>query len=65
VANTVQIRTLDRAIRIVGHETVARVLRSAPDSLTAWLSGHATMPDRMFLRLVDLLEEVEHPPGPK
>jgi DNA-binding transcriptional regulator YiaG len=42
----------------IGREELARRL-NVPDSLlTAWMSGHAAMPDRKLLALASLIEEL-------
>lgn len=49
---------LERAARRYGVTPLAKLL-NVPDSLlAAWLSGHASMPDRKLLALADVLEKL-------
>ena len=46
------------AAKRLGREELAERL-GVPDSLlTAWMSGHASMPDRKLLELADLIEKL-------
>lgn len=49
---------LERAVRQLGVEEVARRLRSPADLVQAWADGHATMPERKHALLLDLLDEI-------
>jgi hypothetical protein len=56
-------RALERALRALGAEELSARLQVPPDLIRTWINGHATMPDRKFLRLIDLLGEIgEQPP---
>jgi hypothetical protein len=46
-----------RAAELIGKEELAVRLKVAQSLLDAWIGGHATMPDRMLMRLVDILNE--------
>ena len=49
-------RILLRALEILGsREDLARTLKVRPVQLGAWLSGIATVPDEVFLNVVDLV----------
>jgi hypothetical protein len=51
-------RALERALRALGPEALATRLQSPPELIQTWINGHATMPERKFLRLVDVLDEI-------
>ena len=55
---TVKQEVLRRAAARAGREELAKALRVPPALLDAWLSGHASMPDRKFLMLADLLDKL-------
>jgi hypothetical protein len=46
----------------LGTEALADALKVPEPLLRAWMDGHATMPDRKFLALADLLETLSNPP---
>jgi DNA-binding transcriptional regulator YdaS (Cro superfamily) len=52
---------LRRAAALVGKEELASRLAVPPSLLDAWMSGHASMPDRKLLVLADLLDKVGRP----
>lgn len=52
---------LRRAVDLAGLEDVAAALKSPPELVTAWMSGHATMPDRKLLLLADFLDRLGRP----
>jgi len=55
-------RALERALRALGPEELSNRLQSPPELIQTWINGHATMPERKFLRLVDVLDQIgEHP----
>ena len=55
-------RALERALRALGPEELSARLQSPPELIQTWINGHATMPERKFLRLVDVLDDIgEHP----
>src|SRR5437016_313715 len=37
-------------------------LQVPPELIQTWINGHATMPERKFLRLVDVLDEIGDKP---
>jgi hypothetical protein len=49
---------LRKAADLVGEDKLAARLRVPASLLDVWLRGLATMPDRKFLMLADLLEEL-------
>jgi hypothetical protein len=58
MADSFKSRALQKAVRLAGLEEVARRLKATEETVTHWLHGHAAMPDRKFLLLVDLLDEL-------
>ena len=58
---TVRLRMLDRAVQQLGAAELARRLGVTEETLRAWLAGHATMPERKALLLVDVLDEISAP----
>ena len=53
---------LKKAAALIGVETLATGLRVPVPLLRAWIDGHASMPDRKFLALADLLDGLSDPP---
>jgi hypothetical protein len=54
----VRLDTLRRAARLVGGvDALARALKASTWKLEAWLNGHEPVPDEVFLRAVDLIED--------
>ena len=45
----------------MGEEQLAASLKVPLSLLQAWMSGHATMPERKLLMLVDFLEKFGRP----
>jgi hypothetical protein len=56
----VMARALERALKALGPDDLSVRLQAPPELIQTWINGHATMPERKFLRLVDLLDELEH-----
>jgi hypothetical protein len=52
---------LRRAVALAGMEDVASALKVAPNLVDAWMSGHASMPDRKLLVLADFLDKLGRP----
>ena len=52
-------RGLDVAERHLGLADLCKRLGSPEGSIRAWTLGHATMPESKFLRLVDILSEID------
>lgn len=52
-------RVLDIVIRKLGSVQVASRLNATPVLVDMWLKGDAQMPEQTFLRLVDVLVELE------
>ena len=50
---------LEIAEKRLGTTELANRLRTTPDIVRAWQMGHVTMPEYKFLRLVDILNELE------
>jgi len=58
VNNIVYSRALERAAEILGGTDALRAyLDVSTVELSAWISGEAKPPDRVFLRVADLLSE--------
>ena len=54
----VMARALERALRALGPDELSSRLKAPPELIQTWINGHATMPERKFHRLLDLLGEV-------
>ena len=50
---------LQIAEKRLGIEELAKRLRTTDSMIRAWRMGHATMPEYKFLRLVDILNDLE------
>ena len=59
VATTVAIRAIEVAEKHLGTDELAVRLKAPATTVRAWRMGHATMPERKFLLLVDLLAQLE------
>ena len=49
---------LQTAVGLVGPDRVAAFLKVPGTTLALWVNGHATMPDRKLLTLIDLIDEL-------
>ena len=58
-ASPLIVRCLDVAERYLGMEELCRRLVVPEATIRAWRAGHATMPEYKFLRLVDVLTELD------
>ena len=56
----VMARALERALKAIGPDLLSVRLQVPPELIQTWINGHATMPERKFLRLVDVLDEIDH-----
>jgi hypothetical protein len=56
-------QALERALKALGPEKLSVRLQVPPELIQTWINGHATMPERKFLRLVDVLDEIDDGPG--
>ena len=56
-------KALERALKALGPQELGTRLKAPPELIQTWINGHATMPERVFLRLVDVLDEVSNPPA--
>ena len=56
--NPLVLRALEVVERKVGLHELALRLHMPEDTVRAWRDGNATMPERYFLRLVDVLTEI-------
>ncbi len=52
-------KALERALKALGPDELSSRLKAPPELIQTWINGHATMPERKFLRLVDVLDEIE------
>jgi hypothetical protein len=52
-------RLVQVGIKRLGRDELAKRLKATPELVDAWASGHATLPDRKALLLVDLLDELD------
>ena len=57
MADTSRCEMLRRAVDLASLGEVARALKIPPELVQAWMSGHASMPDRKLLLLADFLEK--------
>lgn len=57
--NPLIVRALEVAIGKIGVVQVAARLSATVGSVEAWRDGFATMPERKFLKLVDVLTSLE------
>ena len=62
MADTTKQNLLRMAAQRLGAEELARRLNIPESLLTAWMSGHASMPDRKLLVLADLLDQLGDAP---
>ena len=58
------VRALEQALKALGPDALSARLTVPPELIQTWINGHATMPERKFMRLVDVLQEISHPPEP-
>ena len=49
---------MELGVKRLGREELATRLRTTPELLDAWRYGHATMPDRKVLALIDLVDSL-------
>jgi len=52
-------RGLEIASKHIGMEELSKRLGVPETTIRAWMFGHATMPEHKFLRLVDILSDIE------
>ena len=53
------IKALERALKALGPDELSARLKSPPELIQTWINGHATMPERKFLQLVDVLDSLD------
>jgi hypothetical protein len=53
----IAIEALERALKALGPEKLSARLNAPPELIQTWINGHATMPKRKFLLLVDIIDE--------
>lgn len=49
---------LRRAANLIGEAELAIALKIPLSLLGAWMNGHASIPDRKLIALIDILDEV-------
>ena len=49
---------LAKAVAELGAEKVALHMRTSPDALRMWIDGHASMPERKYSDLLDLMDQL-------
>ena len=54
----VMAKALERALKALGPDELSARLQAPPELIQTWINGHATMPERKFLRLIDVLDEI-------
>lgn len=52
-------RGLEIAERVLGMDELSRQLGAPDSTIRTWRMGHASMPDRKFLKLVDILTDLD------
>ena len=57
MADTSRREMLRRAVDLASLGEVSMALKIPPELVQAWMSGHASMPDRKLLLLADFLEK--------
>lgn len=58
VSKSSQQALLAEAARRLGREELARRLKVPEALLDTWMNGHATMPERKFLALLDVMDRI-------
>ena len=54
-----ELEMLARVLKALGPDELSARLNAPPELIQTWLNGHATMPQRKFLLLVDILVELD------
>jgi hypothetical protein len=62
VIDSAKQQLLRKVAERIGRRELAVRLQVPESLLEAWISGHASMPDRKFLALADFLDEISNPP---
>jgi hypothetical protein len=63
--NPLYAECVQRAAALLGGEgALAARLEVTPRLVGRWLDGHSAIPESMFLRVVDILLEIDLPPKP-
>jgi DNA-binding transcriptional regulator YiaG len=62
VPDTTKQNLLALAAKRLGRPELARRLNTPESLLEAWMTGHASMPDRKLLLLADLLDKIGETP---
>jgi hypothetical protein len=52
------VEALERALKALGPDALSARLQVPPELIQTWINGHATMSERKFLRLIDVLGEI-------
>jgi len=56
---------LARALKTLGPVALSLRLDATPELIEIWESGHAAMPDRKVLMLIDVLDEIDRLNDPR
>lgn len=64
MADSIQVSALKRAEQLLGITELARRLNAPVETVKVWRNGIATMPERKFLLVVDILDEAGEKPAP-
>jgi hypothetical protein len=57
VPESIRQQVLRRAAEAIGRENLADLMKVPVPLLDTWLAGHATLPDRKFVALTDILDK--------
>lgn len=58
VDQTVTKRALGRALKLLGPDELSKRLGAPPELIQTWLNGHATVPERKVMALIDLIDQM-------
>jgi hypothetical protein len=58
MSDATRLRLLRIGVKHLGEELLAAKLKGTSAQIEAWMNDPARMPDRVFLALVDLLDEI-------
>jgi hypothetical protein len=57
-SKAVELEALARALKALGPDKLSVRLNAPPELIQTWLNGHATVPQRKFMLLIDILGEI-------
>ncbi len=61
MSKSTKLAMLEQAAERLGRSGLAARLGVPETLVEAWLQGHASMPDRKFLLLADIIDEISNP----